>query len=75
MYHKLLYTYKYGVYPARSWWACLESQQHWAYLCSCSDEFSELFSTMATLLERMTAYEVGEWLKEHGFSDDIVDGQ
>ena len=32
---------------------------------------------MATSLERMTAClpadEVGEWLKEHGFSEDTVD--
>ena len=28
---------------------------------------------MATSLEHMTADEVGEWLKEHGFSEDIVD--
>ena len=29
---------------------------------------------MATSLEHMTADEVGKWLKQHGFSEDIVDG-
>lgn len=33
----------------------------------CSDRFR-----MATSLEHMTADEVGEWLTEHGFSEDIV---
>ena len=27
---------------------------------------------MATSLEHMTAEEIGEWLKSHGFSEDIV---
>ena len=27
---------------------------------------------MATSLEHMTASEIGEWLEEHGFSEDVV---